>query len=141
MECILKNQTLVVPEGTVRIGFRDICEIVHGNPVEEILLPQTLEVIEDGTFFDFTEIETINIPANVKEIGSRAFWGLDRVKELFLPGTVEQVKKHAFCNLKGRLVIACDPQNLPTGWDAEFAANVKKVCFTAQSNFKSLKYR
>lgn len=132
MKCIMKNQTLIIPQGTVRIGFRDICEFIHSNPIKEILLPQTLEVIEDGTFFDFTEIETINIPANVKEIDSQAFWGLDRVKELLLPGTVERVKKHAFCNLKGRLVIDCDPQNLPAGWDAEFAANVKEVCFAKQ---------
>ena len=132
MNCIIKNQTLIIPEGTVRIGFRDICDYIHNNAIKEILLPSSLEVIEDGAFFDLAEIEAITVPANVKEIGSQAFWGLDRMKELTIPGTVERVKKHAFCNLNGRLAIACDPRNLPAGWDAEFAANVKEVCFAAQ---------
>ena len=132
MECIVRNKTLIIPQETVRIGFRDICDCIHSNPIKEILLPSSLEVIEDGTFFDFAEIEKINIPENVKKIGSQAFWGLDRVEELILPGTVEQISKHAFCNLRGRLVIVCDPQNLPAGWDAEFAANVKEVCFAAK---------
>ena len=133
MNCIIKDERLIVPEGPKKIGFRDVCDPIFQNPIREIVLPQTLEIIEDDTFFDFTEIQKINIPASVKEIGSQAFWGLDDVKELIVPTTVERVKKHAFCNLRGKLVIVGAPETLPAGWDEEFAANVGELCFIPEA--------
>ena len=132
MECIIKGKVLIVPEGTVKIGFKDICNYIYDDLIEEILLPSTLEFIEDNTFFDFTEIKKINIPKSVIEIGSQAFWGLDRVEELVIPSTVKRVGKHAFCNIpQCKLVIVGEHQEIPNGWDAEFAANVKETCFVA----------
>ena len=129
MDYIINEKVLIVPEGTVKIGFRDICDYIYDHQIEEILLPSTLEIIEDDTFFDFTEIKKINIPPCVKEIGSQAFWGLDDVKELVVPSTVERVKKYAFVNLRGKLIILSESERIPDGWDSEFAASVNEICF------------
>lgn len=131
MECIIKGKVLIVPEGTVKIGFKDICNYINNNLIEEIFLPSTLEVIEDNTFFDFTEIKKINIPKSVIEIGSQAFWGMDKLENLVIPNTVKCVKKHAFCNLTCKLVIEGERLTVPDGWDTEFAANVKEICFVS----------
>ena len=134
MECIVKGKVLVIPEGTIKIGFKDICNYIYDNLIEEILLPSTLEIIEDNTFFDFQDIKKINIPMSVTEIGAQAFWGLEQIEELVIPSTVERIKKHAFCNIRRcRLGIVCEHQNLPDGWDTEFAANVKEICFLSKS--------
>lgn len=133
MECNIKGTILVVPEGTKAIGFHDIDNYIHDNIIEEILLPSTLEIIEENTFFDFVEIKKINVPKSVTEIGSQAFWGLEEVEELVIPGTVKQVGKHAFCNIPNcKLIIVGERQSLPNGWDAEFAANVKEICFVSE---------
>ncbi len=133
MECIVKGKSLVVPEGTVTIGLEDICNYLYENSIEEILLPSTLEIIEDSTFFDFDEIKKINIPKSVIEIGSQAFYGLDEIEELVIPNTVKRVKKHAFCNIsKCKLIIVGEFQNIPNGWDTEFAANIKEICFVSK---------
>ena len=133
MECIIKGKVLIVPEGTVKIGFKDICNYIYDDLIEEILLPSTLEFIEDNTFFDFTEIKKINIPKCVIEIGSQAFWGLDRVEELVIPSTVKHIKKHAFCNISQcKLIIVGEHSTIPDGWDAEFAANLKELCFVSK---------
>ncbi len=132
MECIIKENVLIVPEGAVKIGFKDICNYIYDDLIEEILLPSTLEFIEDNTFFDFTEIKKINIPKSVIEIGAQAFWGLDEVEELVIPNMVKRVKKHAFCNLSCKLVIEGEHLTIPDGWDTEFAANVKEICFVSK---------
>ena len=80
MECIIKETVLIIPEGTKKIGFTDICDYIHNNLIEEILLPSTLETIDANTFFDFTELKKINIPKSVIEIGAQAFWGLDQMR-------------------------------------------------------------
>lgn len=132
MKCVIEGTVLIIPEGTKKIGFTDICNYIHNNLIEEIILPSTLETIEENTFFDFTEIRKINIPKSVTQIGSQAFWGLDQVDELIVPGTVNRVEKHAFCNIpKCRLVITGSRQELPKGWDEEFAENIKEILFEA----------
>lgn len=99
MECIIKGKVLIVPEGTIKIGFKDIYKYIYDNSIEEVLLPSTLEVIDDDTFFDFEIIKKINIPRSVIEIGTQAFWGLDEVEELVIPSTVKRVKSMHFATL------------------------------------------
>ena len=133
MECMIKGIVLIIPEGTKKIGFTDICDYIHNNLIEEIVLPSTLEIIEENTFFDFVEIKKINIPKSVNQIGSQAFWGLDQMKELIVPNTVKRVEKHAFCNISQcKLIIVGEHSTIPDGWDAEFAANVKEICFVSK---------
>ena len=133
MECIIKETVLIIPEGTKKIGFTDICDYIHNNLIEEILLPSTLEVIEENTFFDFIEIKKINIPKSVTQIGSQAFWGLSQIEELIIPSTVKRVEKHAFCNMpQCKVVIVGERQEISKEWDAEFAANVKEICFASK---------
>lgn len=133
MECMIKGTVLIIPEGIKKIGFTDICDYIHNNLIEEIVLPSTLEIIEENTFFDFVEIKKINIPKSVNQIGSQAFWGLDQMKELIVPNTVKRVEKHAFCNISQcKLIIVGEHSTIPDGWDAEFAANVKEICFVSK---------
>ena len=41
MDYIINEKVLIVPEGTVKIGFRDICDYVYNYQIEGILLPST----------------------------------------------------------------------------------------------------
>ena len=133
MECIIKETVLIIPEGTKKIGFTDICDYIHNNSIEEILLPSTLETIDANTFFDFTELKKINIPKSVIEIGAQAFWGLNQMRELIIPSTIKRVEKHAFCNMpQCKVIIVGEKQEIPKEWDAEFAANVKEICFVSK---------
>ena len=128
MECVRKGHILIVPEGTVHIEFKDICDYLFDTSVEEVLLPSSLEVIADYTFFDFPQIKRITIPEGVVAIGSGAFWGLDALETLLVPSTVKRVEKGAFCNLKRcELVIVSPDLTICQGWDAEFALNVKEI--------------
>lgn len=134
MEYRIANKKLIICDGTTEVGHRDICGILAGNEIEEVRLPETIERIHDDTFFDFPEIARINIPKGAQYIGAQAFWGLDALEELMLPTTVPFVGKQAFCNCKSlTLTILGSPTDIPSGWDAEFAANIKEIRFRKES--------
>ena len=139
MEYTLCDKKLIVGTGTVEICHGDIFEIINGNDLEEVQLPPTLRLIHDNTFFDFPHIKRINVPEGVEHIGAQAFWGLDDLKELTLPLTVRFIGKHAFCNCTQlTLTIPGNPRDIPTGWDTEFAANIKNVCFQENASRRTM---
>ena len=130
MEYIIVDKKLIVCDGTTEIGYHDIYKVISTTEIEEVCLPATITVIHDNSFFDYPEIKRINIPEGIQYIGSQAFWGLDDLEELTLPVTVPFVGKYAFCNC-GRLTltISGSAMDIPSGWDSEFAVNVKEVRF------------
>ena len=67
MKYMIKGTVLIIPEGTKKIGFTDICNYIYDNLIEEILLPSTLETIDANTFFDFTELKKINQKKGTRE--------------------------------------------------------------------------
>ena len=124
------DKTLVVCDGETEITYRDILNATANYDIDEIVLPDTIKVIHEDAFFDRPEIKRINIPANVQYIGAQAFWGLDDLEELTLPITVQFVGKHAFCNCgELTLTVLGSSGDIPSGWDAAFAANIKEVRF------------
>jgi len=130
MEYTICDKKLIVGAGTVEICYTDIFDVFNGNDLEEVQLPPNLRIIHDHTFFDFPGVKRINIPNGVQHIGSQSFWGLDDLKELTLPVTVPFVGKQAFCNCTElTLTILGKPTDIPSGWDTEFAANIKNVRF------------
>ena len=130
MEYTVCDKKLIVGSGTVEICYADVLNIFVDEDLEEIQLPPTVRVIHDNTFFDFPSVKRINIPNGVRYIGERSFWGLDDLKEVTLPISVPFIGKHAFCNCtKLILTIVGNSSDVPSGWDKEFAANIKEIRF------------
>ena len=134
MEYTVCDKKLTIATGTAEISFQDVSDVLSANDLEEIQLPSTIKIIHDNTFFDFPGVKRINIPNGIQQIGSQAFWGLDDLEELALPITVPFVGKHAFCNCTNlTLTILGNPNNIPSGWDTEFAVNIKGIHFQKDS--------
>ena len=130
LEKISDTYKLTIPEGTVTLGYNDLKEYFDKYEIEGVELPDSLRVIEDNTFFDYPLIKKINLPEKVTQIGSQAFWGLDELEELVIPPSVVKIGKHAFCNCPNlSLTIIGEENSIPSGWDREFAANVRDVYF------------
>lgn len=134
MNFTIIDKKLIVSHGETEITYRDILNATANydidEDIDEIVLPDTIKTIHEDAFFDFYKIKRINIPANVQYIGAQAFWGLDNLEELTLPITVQFVGKHAFCNCgELTLTVLGSSGDIPSGWDAAFAANIKEVRF------------
>lgn len=83
------NTSVTVPEGVKQIGpecFKDISRLM------EISLPDSLEIIREGAFYNCKNLRSVTGGSNVKTIEDRAFWGCplntiritDSVKEVGL---------------------------------------------------------
>jgi len=86
--------TLVVPENIRLIhpfAFRD-------SGFEEILLPQGLTRIEEGTFKNCARLTRVVLPEGLQVIGSEAFAGCEKLEEVTIPESVQIIDDGAFQN-------------------------------------------
>lgn len=84
--------TLIIPEGTRIIGE---CALAHAY-ISDIVLPQSLERIEDEAFYQAKSLERITIPDGVIYIGEAAFFECYYLEEVTLPQGLETLGNNAF---------------------------------------------
>lgn len=80
--CSFTVNTITVKDGPKRVGKRCFS---FSTDLKNIILPSTLEVIDDEAFRGLTSLEHIDIPASVKSIGSKAFTGCPLLCEITIP--------------------------------------------------------
>lgn len=99
--CTAQEKVFKVPTGIKRINPAAFI----GNPyLEEVILPEGLEVLERRTFMD-CGLKSITIPATVKRIESGAFYGCKALKEIYVLGDDTEIEMGAFPRSAGELQI------------------------------------
>lgn len=90
-----------------KYGFEDA-------PAKEVVLPDTIEVINDYAFTCMKSLETVNMPKSLRFIGTEAFYGTKLVSVVF-PESIEKVGARVF----GKTSVAFNSHNgcdyLPIG--------------------------
>ena len=61
--------------------------------VEEIVLPNSVEIIRADAFASCINLKTINIPNSVKKIEERAFWNCRSLESIYIPSNVIKIYK------------------------------------------------
>ena len=114
----LKNDTLIVKEGVTIIpasGFKDALNITT------IILPSTLETIEDFAFQNCYHLNAIVIPEGVTSIGNSAFKDNPFLTSAVIPSTVENIGNDAFLGgnqfLNIYVIFGADSSSWPVGWN------------------------
>ena len=74
-------------------------DVFLGSALEHIVLPSTLQVIEEGTFFQCANLRSIRLPDRLEEIGFLAFGGTG-LEEVAFPRSVRKVGQSAFCKCR-----------------------------------------
>ena len=59
-------------------------------------IPDSVTVIDRGTFSGCTSLKEVHIPDSVTEIGDYAFFGCTSLKEVHIPDSVTEIVKRAF---------------------------------------------
>ena len=70
--------------------------LVGRKKLEEILLPDSLELIEDRAFSGCSQITDLTIPSGVKRIGDRAFEGCYDLQTIRLPDSLAELGSDPF---------------------------------------------
>ena len=97
--------------GTRRIADC-LCENLFG--VEEVVLPEGLEVIGDQSFSGCVNLKKINFTEGLRVIEDDAFWDCDLLEELYLPASLESIGSDAFGDCDSLRVV-----HLPQGCDVD----------------------
>ena len=100
----LRRGTLILPEGIKKIGknaFKYVAEYDY-EKIKEIILPNTIEEIDDGAFRNLSSLEKINCPSSLKRIGNFTFDSCTSLKEIDLNVGLKEIGNYAFvrCNLQ-----------------------------------------
>ena len=95
-------KSMTIPEGTKAVnGTFSGCE-----NIEEIILPESLELISFSAFEDCKSVTTIKIPDNVHSIYERAFDGCENLTSIEFPNGLEQmVCSFSDCNSLTEIII------------------------------------
>lgn len=102
-KCIFDKtkQNIVVPElyngnnGLKRVISCSRGENDNANVIENIKLPESLQVIEENAFFG-SNIKNIKLPQNLKSIGKSAFNSCKYLEQVEFPENLLSVGEHAF---------------------------------------------
>lgn len=129
---------------TISEGVTDIeIEAFLSCNLNALTLPESLEAIGSGAFYNNPSLKSVNIPAKVKTIKSQAFYeccGLtdlvipegvqtigdyafynNSLKNLTLPSTITSIGNYTFCSYSGSLQsITCNAATPPTLGDDVF---------------------
>lgn len=106
ISCQIREEVVCIPDGVRVIGagaFKGCTSI------KKVLLPATLERIEEYAFKGCRQLMYISFPENLKFIGAYAFHRCHRLKEIWLPKGMTELSDCAFLYCDG-LELASLPQ-------------------------------
>ena len=110
-------KTVKFEEGTTQIATN----LFYGcTGLEEIIIPDTVTVIEANAFHDCSNLKTVDIPTSVTEIEEYAFKGCKELTEIIIPDSVTQIKWCAFESC-GNLATVKLSKSLTEMWNSTFA--------------------
>lgn len=85
---------VVIEEGVKSIGNRAFVDM----PIEEVVIPSSVEFIGSGAFNGCTELTNVKIPEGTIYIGSSAFKGCTSLTEISFPKSLMQIAYGAFAD-------------------------------------------
>ncbi|MBR6553965.1 MAG: leucine-rich repeat domain-containing protein [Clostridia bacterium] len=102
--CLLKGDTVVLATGefprefSLPEGVRVIGENAFASAeyLKSVVLPSTLERIENGAFSACTRLTCTRIPEGVTYVGDRAFYSTEALAEVILPESLTHIGDSAF---------------------------------------------
>lgn len=87
------EERVVVPDGITVIGER---AFAGNEAVDRVILPESVEFIEEGAFCDCLVLQTINFPSGIKKIGNSAFENCVKLIRAILPEELTEIKPGTF---------------------------------------------
>ncbi len=84
-----------VPDGIKTIGTG---AFGSARSLEEVVLPQSVEVIEDVAFKNCANLKKITLPDNLQFIGIRAFESCKSLENITIPNQIRHISSGVFCD-------------------------------------------
>ncbi len=120
-------------------GVKSIYKYAFSNTyiTKEIILPDSLQVIEDNAFDNCKSLVKINLPVGLKSIGFKAFNNCGSVESLVIPDSVTYIGTMAFRNAKSLKSVSL-PNNLEVISSSMFQSCVSLESITIPQSVKTI---
>lgn len=92
IECEKDQEQFAIPYGIKKIAHN----VFSNSKAKKIILPDTLETIENGAFKKCVNVSEINLPNNLIFIGAEAFLGCAALKSINIPEKVDILFQSTF---------------------------------------------
>ncbi len=98
------------------------------NNLESVVIPDTVEKIENNAFYNCKKLEEVSLPDGLKELGSSVFGNCQALKSISLPEGLTSIGSSCFnyCSALAEIKL---PSTLTTVGSSAFANSVKKLTF------------
>lgn len=115
-------------------------QVEHHHKITKIILPETVQEIREGAFYNMTALVEINIPRGVRAIGEYAFEFCHSLKNLVLPECLEKIGARAFYEMSALEEIQIPKGVQEVGTEA-FAKCDSLVKLTFSNHLKKIEER
>ena len=122
---------IVLEEGIESIGDFVFCDC----RIKNIVLPNSVNSLGNGSFKDCSDLENITIPNNVTNIGESAFSGCSSFKKITIPNKVTNIGASAFSGCSGLTNITI-PDSVTSIGESAFSgcSSLKSIILPNNSN-------
>lgn len=100
-------------------GFTVTLDEYRGND-ESVVIPENIDVIGDGAFYNCSSLTSITIPDSVKSIGYYAFSSCFSLTSVTVPNSVKSIGDHAFSSCSS-LISVTIPNSVKSIGDYAFS--------------------
>ena len=101
---------VVIPEKIDRLPVYAIAGLAfyESVPVESVMIPEGVEVLEENAFYYCTALKTVSLPESLHTIGDKAFSWCSSLEEITLPDAVTAIPAYCFnqCTLLKQIRIS-----------------------------------
>ena len=96
-------KTVELPKDDTSLG----CYLFRDSTVENVIISDSVTIIEDEAFSGCTCLENIELPDGITSIGNKVFSGCKNLKEIKLPQSLKKIGNEAFsgCELISQITI------------------------------------
>ena len=89
-----RSRMVEIPDDVVVIGR----EAFKGLSVTKIVIPASVNRIDEGAFYNCSQLSFVNLPDSLTEIESNVFCGCRKLKEVKIPKTLTKIRNGAFAS-------------------------------------------
>ena len=119
----LAKKDLTIPDSVRVIG----AYAFYDSLIESVAIPDTVEKIDNKAFYLCNKLSSVTIGRGVKEIGDGAFSLCILLESITIPSNVEIMGESAFFFNSYEMVISCEAESKPDGWNDDWNSDGYEV--------------
>ncbi len=108
----LAKDSLTIPASVKTIGKNAFTDCL----IESVVIPDTVEKIDDMAFYFSNKLKSVTIGKGVKEIGSNSFSFCILLDTITIPSSVVSIGDDAFYFNYFEMTLNCEAEAQPDGW-------------------------